>query len=439
VVQRAVAVHGPLQMGGRALAESPPAASRPSVLASGIVKGLTTVPNLLTMGSASTISTVDRSRELPAALWELVAEFGFRTIGEQLSFLPEGIHSLEDCVSNTDVIFENIEKTSPKSTSMAEDILGAFQPRIYRQERIVVVVGFASHLGDDGAFFTPVGSPRFIVCQHDGQTFDPPLIFNEVAVALVELGYNTRRSGPFRFGTLLRFSSWPVMIPDYGGSFASSWALSVVNAHILERVWLPPVTEQANGSDSSLGTGAAFREAVKALHHPTTGKATTSVSTITTRAEVLAAIRAEMSRDTSLPSHGDLPSPRLLKNYRDAELYAAEVMTSFGFTGVTLTGGGADEGIDVRADGAVAQVKMEACTTSRPVIQALFGVAVAERSKGLFFSLAGYTPQALNWADRAGVACFEFAFDGSLIACTTSAKTILRGDGVGEHIHPDSA
>ena len=63
-----------------------------------------------------------------------------------------------------------------------------------------------------------------------------------------------------------------------------------------------------------------------------------------------------------------------------------------------------DAGIDVASKDAVAQVKMEGILTGRPIVQALFGVATAEGKRGLFFSLAGYTPWQSNgqieWESR---------------------------------------
>ena len=121
----------------------------------------------------------------------------------------------------------------------------------------------------------------------------------------------------------------------------------------------------------------------------------------------------------------EFPAPRLVKTARQAEEYAAEVMIALGFPDATPTITGADGGIDVLAHDAVAQVKMEATPTGRPTLQALGGIASLERKSALFFSLAGYTAQAVEWAERAGIACFEFAFDGTVEAVSSSARRLL--------------
>jgi hypothetical protein len=74
--------------------------------------------------------------------------------------------------------------------------------------------------------------------------------------------------------------------------------------------------------------------------------------------------------------------------------------------------------------GVVAQVKMEGVKTTRHMVQALYGVASLEDKRPVFFSLAGYTRQAIDWAESAGVACFEFTFDGGVEARTGHARDL---------------
>ena len=120
-----------------------------------------------------------------------------------------------------------------------------------------------------------------------------------------------------------------------------------------------------------------------------------------------------------------LPAPRLVKTAAQAESYAAEVLRAFGFRDARATSAGADGGIDVIGTGVLAQVKMEGVATGRPVIQALYGNAALEAREGIVLSLAGCTRQALAWAERAGVACFEFTYDGAVEPRTARARTLL--------------
>jgi len=120
-----------------------------------------------------------------------------------------------------------------------------------------------------------------------------------------------------------------------------------------------------------------------------------------------------------------LPPVRLVKGADAAEDYAAEVLAALGFGGVQRTPKGTDGGIDVIGHGVVAQVKFEALPTGRPALQALYGIASLEGAVAVFFSLAGYTAQAVEWADRAGVACIEYEADGSIAARNRTAAVLV--------------
>lgn len=100
-------------------------------------------------------------------------------------------------------------------------------------------------------------------------------------------------------------------------------------------------------------------------------------------------------------------------------------MEALGFTEVRVALPGSDGGVDIWAREAVAQVKMEGVSTGRPVVQALYGIASLEGRAGLLFSLAGYTSAAVAWAEKAGIALFEFELDGSIEARSTSAAALL--------------
>lgn len=106
------------------------------------------------------------------------------------------------------------------------------------------------------------------------------------------------------------------------------------------------------------------------------------------------------------------PAPRLIRQARDAELVAAEWMQVMGFDDARATGEGADGGIDVLAAKAIAQVKAEARPVGRPVLQQLVGAAHSMRRTALCFALAGFTPQALAWADGQDLALFSFDLQG---------------------------
>ncbi|MGW0708412.1 restriction endonuclease [Streptomyces sp. NPDC002643] len=133
---------------------------------------------------------------------------------------------------------------------------------------------------------------------------------------------------------------------------------------------------------------------------------------------------AASSRRTAVVPSGR-PPERLIREARDAELIAAEWMRYLGFADATATPVGADGGIDVVSEEAVAQVKLEGKATGRPTVQQLHGVAVNEGKTGVFFSAAGYTPQARTWAETSGTALFRFDRQGAVEAVNTVAHQML--------------
>lgn len=107
-----------------------------------------------------------------------------------------------------------------------------------------------------------------------------------------------------------------------------------------------------------------------------------------------------------------LPEPALIRTPHDAEQAAAAWMRVMGFPDAAATPVGPDEGIDVTAREAVAQVKTETVPVGRPALQQLAGVAHGVGKQGLFFSLSGYRAGAVEWAERVGMPLFDFDYQG---------------------------
>jgi hypothetical protein len=138
------------------------------------------------------------------------------------------------------------------------------------------------------------------------------------------------------------------------------------------------------------------------------------------------AARAEAAAGPAPAPRADRPEDRLIRTARDAELVAVDWMRHLGFADAAATPVGADEGIDVLAEHAVAQVKMEGSPTSRPTVQQLHGVAVAKNRTALFFALAGYTPPAVDWASRHGIALFQYDLQGVPTPVNPPAQQLVR-------------
>lgn len=93
--------------------------------------------------------------------------------------------------------------------------------------------------------------------------------------------------------------------------------------------------------------------------------------------------------------------------WQDAETLAAAHMRRYGFEDARSTASGADGGLDVVATFGVAQVKFLSAPVGRPVVQALRGAAHGYEH-AFFYALSGYTASAVQFADEAAVALWQF-------------------------------
>ncbi|UNN05008.1 restriction endonuclease [Rhodococcus opacus] len=108
-----------------------------------------------------------------------------------------------------------------------------------------------------------------------------------------------------------------------------------------------------------------------------------------------------------------------------AEFNAAARMRELGYPDARVTGRGADGGVDVVSDRAVAQVKQESYQTGRPALQRLYGARGEDRSRDLlFFSAAGYSRQAVAYADTVGIALFTYDVLGRIAAANPVGRLV---------------
>lgn len=132
----------------------------------------------------------------------------------------------------------------------------------------------------------------------------------------------------------------------------------------------------------------------------------------------------------------DRPEHRLIRSPGDAEVVAADWLRYFGYVDATVTAAGADGGVDVESSVVVAQVKAEMKPTGRPVVQQIFGIASLRGAQAAVFSLAGFTSEAADWANEAGVALFQFDMQGDPEPLNSHSLTVVGFAAV--EINPDT-
>lgn len=118
------------------------------------------------------------------------------------------------------------------------------------------------------------------------------------------------------------------------------------------------------------------------------------------------------------------PAPRIVRTPHEAEELAAEWCRWYGFEDVETTGHSSDGGVDVRAKGMIAQVKMLSIPVGRPDLQQLYGVAMAQRALPLFFSVGNYSREARQWAEQVGMALFGYTRGGEVEPVNSYAESI---------------
>jgi hypothetical protein len=128
------------------------------------------------------------------------------------------------------------------------------------------------------------------------------------------------------------------------------------------------------------------------------------------------------------------PEPRPIGTWQEAEERATAWMRDWGFFDAKVTRGGADGGVDVVASKALAQVKWKRASTGRPAVQGLVGARMANQHQQLFFfSLGGFSRQAVEYADKMGVALFRYDALGRVMPMSPAARKVVDERWVAEN------
>ncbi len=102
--------------------------------------------------------------------------------------------------------------------------------------------------------------------------------------------------------------------------------------------------------------------------------------------------------------------------------------TYLGMQDARTTGSGNDQGIDVVSDRGVAQVKHTAVPVGGPTVQSALGAGHGNVAV-LFLSLSGFTRQAEEFGERAGVALFSFDIYGDVRPHNVHARLLVTLGG----------
>ena len=126
------------------------------------------------------------------------------------------------------------------------------------------------------------------------------------------------------------------------------------------------------------------------------------------------------------------PAPRIgyIENAHAFEKYMAEWMGWLGWDDAKAMPVGPDEGIDVKAKGALGQAKHWDTEVGIEEVQRHNGVCEGIQKHGrVFLSKSGYTPQAIKWANDRDLPLFEMkagSNDAGVVASTKAAEKLLK-------------
>lgn len=135
-------------------------------------------------------------------------------------------------------------------------------------------------------------------------------------------------------------------------------------------------------------------------------------------------LKGHLKAKQSLEELKRMPGPQFNLSARDAEIIAARWMVYWGYYDAKATPIGPDGGLDVVASRALAQVKYRNVKTSRTEINEFHGSAEGSGKDELYFSLSGYTQQALERAEEKFIALFQFNNQGIPKPINAPAKRI---------------
>ncbi|MFJ9624519.1 hypothetical protein [Streptomyces sp. NPDC101181] len=105
--------------------------------------------------------------------------------------------------------------------------------------------------------------------------------------------------------------------------------------------------------------------------------------------------------------------PMTIRTGQDAVSAAGLYLTWLGYHEVGRPGAGPASGIDLRADGLIAQVDTSTRPATLRAVETLWLNALGASVTGVFFSLAGYAPDARARADGVGLPLFVLDLAGT--------------------------
>ncbi|WP_374214409.1 hypothetical protein [Streptomyces sp. Je 1-79] len=117
--------------------------------------------------------------------------------------------------------------------------------------------------------------------------------------------------------------------------------------------------------------------------------------------------------------------PMTIRTARDAVATSAGYLRWLGFRDVVQPEERSASGIDLRAPGLVAQVDPSTRPAALRAVECLWLNGLSSSAVSVFFSLAGYTPEARSRADELGIPLFVLDLTGTPQPVNTPADELI--------------
>ncbi|MFC8552102.1 hypothetical protein ACFUMI_31640, partial [Streptomyces sp. NPDC057273] len=117
--------------------------------------------------------------------------------------------------------------------------------------------------------------------------------------------------------------------------------------------------------------------------------------------------------------------PMTIRTARDAVATSAGYLRWLGFRDVVQPEERSASGVDLRAPGLVAQVDPSTRPTTLRAVECLWLNGLSNAAVSVFFSLAGYTPEARSRADELGIPLFVLDLTGTPQPVNTPADELI--------------
>ena len=128
------------------------------------------------------------------------------------------------------------------------------------------------------------------------------------------------------------------------------------------------------------------------------------------------------------------PDTYAVASWRDAEINAARWLRHWGYADAVARPDGPDGSVDVRATGAVGQVRYQLARVGRHALHDLVDTYAGCSDDLFLFTGTSFAWDAVPFADERSIALFTFSQDGKMTAVNSTARRVVARSTVAQPV-----